>query len=1029
VRFLAATIGILKAGAVYVPINDNEPAERRASMEQDCRLLLSLASDPENADTSNPAVALTGEAPAYVLYTSGSTGTPKGVVVPHRGIVRLVRNSDYVQIQADEVVALASNLCFDAATFEIWGALLNGAALVLTPTDILVSAEALEQHYTRHGVTTAFLTTALFNKVAHQRPELFAKLRNAVFGGEAADPGSVRLVLERGKPQRLVNGYGPTETTTFAVAHVVEELREDRVPVGRPIANTTAFILDAHLEPAPIGVAGELYIGGPGVALGYLNEPELTAAKFIETKYGRLYRTGDLARWLPDGTIDYLGRADGQIKLRGFRIEPGEIVAALQRHPAVHACAVLPCEDPHGGKVLAAYFTCVGETAPAAAELRRFLKTSLPEYMLPAAFTLVDALPLTANGKLDARALPPPKFAPNGSSPDRPQHLARPQDQMQGALLDAWVAVLRRPAISVRDNFFDLGGHSLLLAEVIAAFKERTGIAIAFTAAMEHQTIEALADYLMRAERETLPPEVIAPVNTDGPGAPFYFFHGHLVGGPQFCGAIAEEMKGSRPLISVHPHGIDGTLPPRSIETMAAERCAELRAVQPHGPYFLGGYCNGAYVAFEVARLLEAAGEEVPCVVMFATDAANVNFRWLRRGLDAVARARRHDPAQRQARFLELRHRFGFLEECAHPLAIPARVPKSDRNAWRRNKVRRLTTSLWEALATPPKKAEAPVTDPFTEAYASACASYVPGRFAARWCSSGRKNSALTHPTIRRPNGARSATMSKFDSCREVIAPRSPILNTCGVWARKCVSRWTPPKRNFVQRTIPDDRSKRSHSLADRPAASAAAAGEVHLWRVPIGKGPHGLQASLSRDEKVRAERFHFAEDRERWVAARGALRSILARYLGATPQALEFTRGAFGKPALATAEGRLRFNLSHSGDLMLLAVTEAREIGVDLEAMRENVAFYPLADRHFAPEEARQIRALPAAEAASHFYRIWTATEAQLKADGSGFAHGTTVVQPDRWSVLSLTPAEGYAAALAVEGGAFKLACWSWLN
>ena len=348
----------------------------------------------------------TAEDVAYVLFTSGSTGRPKGVCVPHRAVNRLVVNSDYVQLGTEDVVAQISNCCFDAATFEIWGALLNGSRLVGIERERVLSAESFSAELARHGVTTLFVTTALFNELAHERADIFSELVNVLFGGEECDAGAVRKVMESGgPPQRLLHLYGPTETTTFATWYEVRPGQnwEGRIPIGRPIANTEVYILDGHLNPVPVGVAGEICIGGEGVAKGYLNQPELTEERFVPSPFvrgQRLYRTGDLGRFLPDGNIEFLGRLDDQVKIRGFRIELGEIECLLRHHPSVAAATVIVRQDSHGNKQLVAYVAGTN-TPPEANELREFLGKRVPDYMMPAAFVVLDKLPLTDNGKID----------------------------------------------------------------------------------------------------------------------------------------------------------------------------------------------------------------------------------------------------------------------------------------------------------------------------------------------------------------------------------------------------------------------------------------------------------------------------------------------------------------------------------------------------------------------------------------------------------------------------------------------------
>jgi amino acid adenylation domain-containing protein len=384
VEMVVGLLGILKAGGAYVPLDSTYPKERLAFMLRDTRapVLITQARFQERlpqhdaqivyleeGDTrlahlpsSSPGAGTTSRSLAYVIYTSGSTGTPKGVAVEHRSIARLVLATDYVQLTAADRVAQAANCAFDAATFEIWGPLLNGASIVGLHRDVTLNPQELARTLRETGITTIFLTTSLFNQIARDVPQAFATVRSVLVGGEAADPSSMREVLAHSPPARLLNAYGPTETTTFAAWHLVESVPEGAasVPIGRPLANTQLHVLDAHLRPAPIGVPGELYIGGPGVARGYLNQPELTAARFVEDPFSsepgaRLYKSGDVCRRSPDGTILYLRRADQQVKVRGFRIELGEIENVLLQHASVKDAVVLAREDTPGDRRLVAY--------------------------------------------------------------------------------------------------------------------------------------------------------------------------------------------------------------------------------------------------------------------------------------------------------------------------------------------------------------------------------------------------------------------------------------------------------------------------------------------------------------------------------------------------------------------------------------------------------------------------------------------------------------------------------------------------
>jgi amino acid adenylation domain-containing protein len=380
-ELITSLLAILKAGAAYLPLDPAYPHHRLAQMLTDSATPLLITSSDHLANlpphphtllvdqppthhhpTTPPSATTSSGSPAYVMYTSGSTGQPKGVTIPHRAVIRLVKNTEYVQLGPTDRVAQVSNVSFDASTFEIWGALLNGAALVGITKDVALSPHEFAAQLRADRITTLWLTTALFNQVASEVPDAFATLRNLLVGGSALDPHWIREVLKHGPPERLLNGYGPTEGTTFTTCHLIRDVPEHAtsIPIGTPIANTSVYVLDPHRNPVPIGIPGELYIGGDGLALGYWNRRELTAERFVPDPFGaqlssHLYRTGDLVRWLPDGTIEFLGRLDEQVKIRGFRVEPGEVEAILGEHEAVQESVVAPQDDRHGDKRLVAY--------------------------------------------------------------------------------------------------------------------------------------------------------------------------------------------------------------------------------------------------------------------------------------------------------------------------------------------------------------------------------------------------------------------------------------------------------------------------------------------------------------------------------------------------------------------------------------------------------------------------------------------------------------------------------------------------
>ncbi|MDC0679233.1 non-ribosomal peptide synthetase [Sorangium atrum] len=550
---LVALLGVLKAGGAYVPLDPSYPDERLRFMLEDAAVSLVLGQralvtrldfrgevmclDEDHGapgDDRNPAIPAAPTDLAYVMFTSGSTGRPKGVAVPHRGVVRLVRDTGYVAFGPSDRVAHASSLSFDASTFEIWGALLNGACLVIVSHETLLSPEAMPALLRREGITVLFLTTALFHHLARVGPDAFQGLSYLVVGGDVLNPTLSREVLLKGPPKHLVNGYGPTENTTFSTAHLVRAVPEgaSRVPIGRPISNTRAYVLDRRLQPVPVGVPGELYVAGDGLARGYLNRPDLTAAAFVQNPLPeepgeRLYRTGDQVRYLADGSLDFLGRIDAQVKIRGFRVELGEIEAALCACPSVREAVVVLHEHAPGDMRLVAYVVSdfgpggppsrppcgdrsqgaeagVDSSGPASCgpasrdlsrSLRRCLQEKLPDYMIPAAFVVVPKLPLAATGKVDRKTLPPPDVGR--------LHAGEPESSrspIERQVAEIWASVLHTDRPEVDDDFFELGGDSLLAAQVLLQVRTVFHVDVPARRLFESPTLAGLA----RAVEEAL---------------------------------------------------------------------------------------------------------------------------------------------------------------------------------------------------------------------------------------------------------------------------------------------------------------------------------------------------------------------------------------------------------------------------------------------------------------------------------------------------------------------------------------------
>jgi amino acid adenylation domain-containing protein len=535
IAMVVATLAILKAGCAYVPLELAYPANRLAFMLQDTAAKVVIATGPLPDDLAlggasllrldlegdaiaaesdvAPVVARSGDSLAYVMFTSGSTGTPKGVCVLDRGVVRLVEKTDYAHLGEDEVFLQLAPIAFDAATLEIWGPLLNGGRLVVAPPEAPSLAE-IGALIAAHGITTLWLTSGLFNAMVESNVEGLRPLRQLLTGGDALSVPHVQKALAELPGVRLINGYGPTEGTTFTTCHTVSAADTvGSIPIGRPIANTRAYVLDAAMRPVPIGVPGELFVGGDGVARGYLGRPELTAERFVADPFGaspegRLYRTGDLVRWRADGTLAFLGRLDQQVKIRGFRIELGEIESVLGAHVGVRDVAVIVREDAPGDKRLVAYLV-VADPAPSSSDLRAHLKDRLPEYMVPSAFVTLATIPLTANGKIDRRALP----APDAEAIAAREHVA-PRGPVEEGLAAIFAELLRRESVGARDGFFELGGHSLLAAQTIARIRASFGVELPLRALFEAPTVAELAarvEGAMGGVNLVLPPIVSVP--------------------------------------------------------------------------------------------------------------------------------------------------------------------------------------------------------------------------------------------------------------------------------------------------------------------------------------------------------------------------------------------------------------------------------------------------------------------------------------------------------------------------------------
>ena len=732
---VTALLGVLKAGGAYLPLDPAHPEDRLTMMIEDAgaRVMLTdrtallpalpgveiLALDTIEPGAPEAGVDVDPDALAYVMCTSGSTGRPKGVAVPHRGILRLVFGQTYTRFSPDETFLQMAPPAFDAATFELWGALLHGARCVLFPGAAPTSA-TLRDTIARHRVTTVWLTASLFNTVIDEAPDALAGVTTLIIGGEALSPRHIARAAMLLPDTRLVNGYGPTEATTFTTCHTIapDDLSATSIPIGRPIAGTNVYLLDRHGQPVPVGVPGELHIGGAGLARGYVNRPDATAERFVPDPFdqrsdARLYRSGDLARWRADGTLEYLGRLDAQVKIRGVRVEPAEVEAVLGAHPSVREVAVIAVDGDRPNDVrLVAYVVPGHADAPTTADLRNFLKRRLPSAFVPSAFVLLEKLPAGPTGKLDRRALPAAAPAARAT-----RELARVHGPLKLQLAEVWRELLGAPEVGTTDDFFDLGGHSLLAVRMLQRVDDLYGTSLPLAVLYTNPTIDGLAEALIASK----PAEFQTPLvrlRDGGTRAPLFFFHGDVNGGGFYTLTLARRLASDRAFWVVHPLGLHGQPAPVTIEAMARVHAEQVFAACPDGPLVLGGYCNGGLVAYETARLLTAAGRRVEQLVLIATD-ADTRFSRLRRPIAAAARLVGLGPEGALEQFGRLRYfadRLGELDARGRIAFLIRAAARLTQQVARR--LRRALPVLPAPDAPPPR---------LFERYYDACLGYVPG--------------------------------------------------------------------------------------------------------------------------------------------------------------------------------------------------------------------------------------------------------------------------------------------------------------
>jgi len=628
-------LGVIKAGGAYVPLDASYPAERLSYMIGDSGVELVMSSGGvlkgqagvrvvqleevwgEVEKESGEGLEGVNEAGdlGYVMYTSGSTGKPKGVCCRHASVLNLLADFDRrAKIAAGERCSLWTSYSFDVSVYEIFSALLAGGELHIASDAIRFDSGVFLPWLAEHRIASAYVPPLMLGDLlawAESHPGSLS-IKRLLVGVEPINEKLLAAIMKNVPGLAIINGYGPTETTICSTLYDVRaDGASDRItPIGRPVQNSRVYLLDSSFRPVPLGVAGEIYIGGEGLSRGYLKRPDLTAERFVEdTLNGNrgelLYRTGDRARFLGDGSIEFVGRTDYQVKVRGFRVEPGEIERTLERHPSVKEAVVLAKTDGPSAKRLVAYVLTDYATASLSIDLRRFLKDRLPDYMVPSAFVALEEFPLTRNGKLDREALPEPDIAR-----DENRATVAPRNEVEMQLVHIWERVLGFRPIGVTDNFFDLGGHSLLAVRLFAEITRAFGTAMPLAAIFKSPTIAELATRV-RSEGHADVEGALVPIQPLGAKLPLFFVHAYG-GGVFFYRELSDHLGPDQPFYGLQAIGLDGRKAPlRRVEDMAARYIREMKTVQPKGPYYVGGRCLGAYIALEIANQLHAAGEKV----------------------------------------------------------------------------------------------------------------------------------------------------------------------------------------------------------------------------------------------------------------------------------------------------------------------------------------------------------------------------------------------------------------------------------
>jgi amino acid adenylation domain-containing protein len=632
VEQITAVLAVLKAGGAYAPVDPAYPDDRVAAILEDAHpsvlvtqrhmmprlpsfdgsvVFLEEESDAAESGGSPARGAVDPGNLAYVIFTSGSTGKPKGVLIEHRSLLNhATAVARHYQLGPQDRVLQFASLSFDVAAEEIYPTWLSGGSVVLWPINTGVApVRSFVEFVEEHGITVLNLPAPYWHEWVRElsRVGIPSSVRLLITGSDRVSSEKFNIWCKPARGAvRFCAAYGPTEatiTTTIFDPAPGFASSGDCLPIGKPITNTEVYVLDAHLRKVAPGESGEIYIGGVGLARGYLDRPELTAERFPRNPFAhgsesRFYRTGDLARELPDGNLEFLGRTDDQLKIRGFRIEVGEIENVLRQHPAARSVLVIGRDHSTGEKELVAYVMVRSANRPTTEELRQFLKARLPEYMVPSAFVLLKTFPLTPGGKIDRQQLPPPEI--ERSEPDK-QYIA-PRTETERRLVEIWESMLNVRPIGIRDNFFELGGHSLLDARLVAEVERGMGVTLPLATIYHTRTIENMAEKVEH-KKSARPDSLLHPHRTQGTKPPIFSQGG--------SSHLAEYLGEDQPIYWLDHHGTSGLAVPDTIEEMAANYVHEIRTVQPGGPYYLLGYCIGGVLMLEVARRLRAQGETI----------------------------------------------------------------------------------------------------------------------------------------------------------------------------------------------------------------------------------------------------------------------------------------------------------------------------------------------------------------------------------------------------------------------------------